>query len=116
MTTEECAICGNSVPFDTTTHVLVNPKHEEEIADHYICRPCYVEHLEGLFAAMEEDVAILRDEEDERVEEDEREDESERDEEAQQDETATKDDPSTGDDAENDGETAGAEAEPVDRG
>lgn len=59
MATEECAICGDSVPFATTTHVLVNPKHVEGVADHYVCRPCYDEHLEGLFAAVsdEEDVA-----------------------------------------------------------
>lgn len=53
MATEECAICGESVPFATTTHVLVNPKHVEGVADHYVCRPCYDEHLEGLFAALE---------------------------------------------------------------
>ena len=55
MATEECAICGDTVPFATTTHVLVNPKHVEGVADHYVCRPCYDEHLEGLFAALEGD-------------------------------------------------------------
>lgn len=55
MATEECAICGDSVPFATTTHVLVNPKHEDGVADHYVCRPCYDEHLEGLFVALESD-------------------------------------------------------------
>jgi hypothetical protein len=51
MTTEECAICGDSVPFDTTTHVLLNPTHVDGVADHYVCRPCYDEHLAGLFDA-----------------------------------------------------------------
>jgi len=55
MATEECAICGDSVPFATTTHVLVNPKHEDGVADHYVCRPCYDEHLAGLFVALEAD-------------------------------------------------------------
>ena len=55
MATEKCAVCGDSVAFETTTHVLVNPKHEDGVADHYVCRPCYDEHLEGLFAAGEED-------------------------------------------------------------
>jgi len=52
MTTEECAICGKSVPFGTTTHVLLNPKHCDGVADHYVCRPCYDEHLAGLFATL----------------------------------------------------------------
>lgn len=61
MTTEECAICGNTVPFGSTAHVMLNPKHVDGIADHYVCRPCYDEHLDGLFATLEEDVALVRD-------------------------------------------------------
>lgn len=52
MGSEECAICGDRVPFGSTTHVLLNPKHVDGVADHYVCRPCYDEHFEGLFAAM----------------------------------------------------------------
>jgi len=55
MTTEECAICGDSVPFGSTSHILLNPHHVDGVADHYVCRPCYDEHLEGLFAALESD-------------------------------------------------------------
>jgi hypothetical protein len=64
MATEECAICGDSVPFATTTHVLVNPKHVEGVADHYVCRPCYDEHLEGLFVALEAEDGAAADDED----------------------------------------------------
>lgn len=63
MATEECAICGDDVPFATTTHVLVNPKHVEGVADHYVCRPCYDDHLEGLFVALASDDAEAHDDE-----------------------------------------------------
>lgn len=50
---EECGICGTSVPFSVTTHVMLNPSTEEGVADYYVCKRCYEEHLEPLFGVDE---------------------------------------------------------------
>lgn len=46
---EDCAICGKTVPFSVTTHVMLNPSSEEGVSDWYVCQDCYEAHLEGLF-------------------------------------------------------------------
>lgn len=46
---EDCAICGKTVPFSVTTHVMLNPSSEEGVSDCYVCQDCYEAHLEGLF-------------------------------------------------------------------
>ncbi|WP_436929439.1 hypothetical protein [Halosimplex halobium] len=45
--TEECAVCGATVPFGASVHVLVNPP-DEETFDRYVCRSCYEAELEPL--------------------------------------------------------------------
>lgn len=50
---EDCRICGTTVPFSVTTHVMLNPSGEEGVSDCYVCQRCYEEHLEPLFAADE---------------------------------------------------------------
>ena len=51
---EDCAVCGTTVPFKVTTHVLVNPAGDEPVRDYYVCDGCYGAHLEGLFTATDE--------------------------------------------------------------
>lgn len=50
---EDCSICGTTVPFSVTTHVMLNPSGEEGVSDWYVCQSCYEEHLEGLFSTAE---------------------------------------------------------------
>lgn len=52
---EDCAVCGTSVPFSVTTHVMVNPAGEAPVRDYYVCDGCYEAHIEGLFAAPEDE-------------------------------------------------------------
>ena len=52
---EDCAVCGTTVPFSVTTHVMLNPAGDEPVSDYYVCNGCYEAHLEGLFAAPEAD-------------------------------------------------------------
>jgi hypothetical protein len=49
MATEECSVCGNTVQFDSTVHVLVNTKSDRGVMDHYVCRRCYETDLAPLF-------------------------------------------------------------------
>lgn len=53
MAAEQCPICGESVPFAATVHVLVNP-HDGDAHDHYVCRDCYEEQIAELFAEGDE--------------------------------------------------------------
>ena len=52
---EDCAVCGTTVPFSVTTHVMLNPADEEGVRDYYVCKDCYEAHLAGLFEAADED-------------------------------------------------------------
>lgn len=49
MATEQCAICGETVPFSGTVHLLIHTNAEAGVVDYYACRGCYEEHLEPLF-------------------------------------------------------------------
>ena len=49
MSGERCAVCGDTVPFEATAHVVLNAMHVEGVDDHYVCRACYEEHFEDLF-------------------------------------------------------------------
>lgn len=49
MSPETCAVCGGTVPFAGTVHVLVHPNTDEGPLDHYVCRACYEEELAPLF-------------------------------------------------------------------
>jgi len=51
MLTEECVSCGVDVPLSAAVHMLVNPKEDEDVADGYLCRSCYEEHLEPILPA-----------------------------------------------------------------
>lgn len=62
---EDCRICGTTVPFSVTTHVMLNPSGEDGVSDCYVCQNCYEEHLEPLFA-VDEDEGGPADVEDER--------------------------------------------------
>ncbi|NIS29236.1 MAG: hypothetical protein GWN07_03705 [Actinobacteria bacterium] len=46
---EDCAVCGTTVPFSVTTHVMLNPAGDAPVSDYYVCNGCYEAHLEGLF-------------------------------------------------------------------
>lgn len=50
MPTEVCAICEATVSFDDTVHVMLNATYRDGVEDDYVCRSCYEEHLESLFA------------------------------------------------------------------
>lgn len=47
---EDCGICGQTVPFSATIHTLIHTRSEEGVIDCYVCRACYEDHLEELFA------------------------------------------------------------------
>lgn len=49
---ETCAICGATVPFSITVHLLIHTRSEQGVIDRYVCRPCYEERVEGLFEAQ----------------------------------------------------------------
>ena len=49
MSTEGCGICGHTVPFSDTVHVLVHTRSDEGVVDYYVCRSCYETDLEPLF-------------------------------------------------------------------
>lgn len=48
--TETCGICGETVPFSATVHVLVHTHGEAGVIDRYVCRPCYEEEVAPLLA------------------------------------------------------------------
>jgi hypothetical protein len=41
MSPETCAVCGGTVPFDSTVHLLVHTHDEEGAIDYYVCEDCY---------------------------------------------------------------------------
>lgn len=46
MTAEDCAVCGDRVPFADTVHLLVHTHEDDrDVLDRYLCRDCYAEHL-----------------------------------------------------------------------
>jgi len=47
---EDCGVCGRTVPYSLTAHVLVHPNTDAGVVDTYICRDCYEAHLDPLFA------------------------------------------------------------------
>lgn len=49
MLTEECGICGATVPYSNTVHILIHTKSEAGVVDHYICQQCYERDIEELF-------------------------------------------------------------------
>lgn len=51
--TETCGICGDTVPFGDTVHVLVHTKTEAGVVDYYVCRSCYDGDLAPLFTEPE---------------------------------------------------------------
>lgn len=57
MTGEPCQICGATVAFSETVHVLLNARGDDGVVDHYVCRSCYEEHLEPLFPVAVSDDA-----------------------------------------------------------
>ena len=52
--TEECGICGATVPFSDAVHVLVHTNSDEGVVDYYVCKGCYGTELAPLFATDEE--------------------------------------------------------------
>jgi hypothetical protein len=56
MLTEECVACGADVPLGAAVHMLVNPKGDEEVADGYLCRSCYEEHLQPIIPEQDQDL------------------------------------------------------------
>lgn len=50
---EDCGVCGTTVPFSLTVHVLVHTNTDDGVLDTYVCRECYEEHLEPLIADAE---------------------------------------------------------------
>lgn len=53
MAGEGCVICGATVPFSSTVHVLINTKTEDGVLDYYICEDCYTEKLAPHFDVSE---------------------------------------------------------------
>lgn len=51
---EDCGVCGTTVPFSLTVHVLVHTNTDEGVLDRYVCRECYEAHLEPLLASGED--------------------------------------------------------------
>jgi len=49
MPTEECGVCGRTVPFPDTVHILVHTRTDEGVVDYYVCRECYDEALAPVF-------------------------------------------------------------------
>lgn len=49
MPTEECGVCGQTVPFSGTVHVLVHTRSEEGVVDYYVCQECYEDELAPVF-------------------------------------------------------------------
>jgi hypothetical protein len=47
--TEACSVCGATVPFADTVHVLVHTQSETGVVDHYVCRNCYEMELAPRF-------------------------------------------------------------------
>jgi transposase-like protein len=43
---EECDICGETVPFSATVHLIVNTQSDAGTFDRYVCRSCYDAELE----------------------------------------------------------------------
>lgn len=41
MGTQDCGVCGQTVAFGDTVHVLVHTKSDEGVLDSYVCRDCY---------------------------------------------------------------------------
>ena len=50
---EDCRVCGTTVPYGVTTHVVLNPAAEEGVRDGYVCADCYEAHFAGLFVDEE---------------------------------------------------------------
>lgn len=51
MLTEECRICDATVPYDNTIHLLIHTKSDAGVVDYYICKPCYNDEIQPLFAS-----------------------------------------------------------------
>ncbi|MFC7141385.1 hypothetical protein ACFQMA_16295 [Halosimplex aquaticum] len=47
---EECGVCGETVPFGETVHLIVNTQSDAGTFDRYVCRSCYEDELEPLVA------------------------------------------------------------------
>ncbi|MBV0900348.1 hypothetical protein [Haloarcula salina] len=52
--TEDCGICGETVPFDATVHAMVHTRSEAGVVEAYVCRQCYDEHLGPMFERLTE--------------------------------------------------------------
>ena len=48
MASEDCGICGSTVPFSETVHVLVHTRSDQGVVDSYVCRACYEDELESV--------------------------------------------------------------------
>lgn len=47
--TEQCGICGATVPFSDAVHLLVHTQSDAGAFDRYVCRTCYENEIESLF-------------------------------------------------------------------
>jgi len=45
---EQCGICGETVPFSATVHMMVHTKSDDGVIDQYICRRCYDDRVASL--------------------------------------------------------------------
>lgn len=51
---DTCGVCGSSVPFRHTVHVILNAQDDAGVVDYYVCRSCYEAELAPLFDAGDE--------------------------------------------------------------
>lgn len=49
--TETCYLCGETVPFSATVHLIVNTQSDAGTFDRYVCQPCYESELEPVVGA-----------------------------------------------------------------